>query len=192
MPPGAIVLAAGASSRMGRPKALLPLPSGEPFVARIHATLVAASRSPVVIVVRAELRDEVAAAVPGARLVVNENPARGQLSSLIAGLDALGACEAAMMTLVDLPLVRVDTICAVVDAWRRSRAPLVRPVHDGRHGHPVVFGAPLIAALRRADLDAGARPVVHAFARDAVDVPVEDEGTVLDIDTPFDYGRMKA
>jgi CTP:molybdopterin cytidylyltransferase MocA len=189
IPLGAIVLAAGASSRMGRPKALLPLESGETFVARLHATLVAAGLDPVVVVARAELRDEIAAAVPGARLVVNDEPDRGQLSSLLVGLDALGACEAAMVTLVDLPLVTADTARTIAGTWRNTGAPLVRPVYDGRNGHPVIFGARLIAALREADLNAGAKPVLRAFVRDAVDVPVTDAGTVRDIDTPDDYAE---
>jgi molybdenum cofactor cytidylyltransferase len=188
---GAIVLAAGASVRMGRPKSLLLTPSGETFVGRIHASLAAAGLDPVVIVARQELEEAIAAAIPHARIVVNAEPGRGQLSSLLVGLDALDPCDAAMVTLVDLPLVRVDTIQAVVDAWRRSTASLVRPIHGGRHGHPVIFGAPLLAALRHADPVAGARPVVHAYARAAVDVPVDDPGTVRDVDTPGDYSRLR-
>ena len=188
---GAVILAAGASVRMGRPKSLLLTPSGETFVGRIQAVLAAAGLDPVVIVARRDLEDAIAAAVPRARVVVNADPGRGQLWSLLVGLDALGPCEAAMVTLVDLPLVRVETVQAIVDAWRRSGAPLVRPVHAGRHGHPVIFGAPLLAALKHADPVAGARPVVHAFAHEAVDVLVDDPGTVQDVDTPGDYLSLR-
>ena len=187
---GAIVLAAGASTRMGRPKSLLRMPSGETFVGRIHHTLGSAGLDPVVIVSRPDLEQAIAAAIPGARLAVNAHPDRGQLSSLLVGLDALAPCEAAMMTLVDLPLVRVETVRSIVDAWRLTRAPLVRPVHNGRHGHPVIFGTSLLSALRQADASGGARPVVHAFAPEGVDVPVDDAGTVYDVDTPEEYGRM--
>ena len=188
---GAIILAAGASRRMGRPKSLLTLDSGETFVSRIHTTLAVAGLDPVVIVVRAELERDISAAADGARLIVNPDPGRGQLSSLLAGLEALAPCDAAMVTLVDLPLVRVETIRAIADAWRRTRAPLVRPVHNGLHGHPVIFGAKLIAALRHADPVTGAKPVVHAFAREAVDVPVDDAGTVQDVDTQGDYLNLQ-
>jgi molybdenum cofactor cytidylyltransferase len=190
--PGAIVLAAGASSRMGRPKALLTLGAGETFVSRIAATLAAAGLDPVIVVVRAELEPAIARAAPGARLVVNDAPERGQLSSLLRGLDALPQPAAsALVTLVDLPLVRVTTVQAVVDGWRRTQAPLVRPVHRGRHGHPVVFGAALIAGLRSADLALGAKPVVHAFAAAGLDVPVDDPGVLRDIDTPSDYAAIE-
>lgn len=188
---GAIVLAAGASSRIGRPKALLTLDSGETFVARIHAVLAASGVGPVVIVVRAELERDISAAVPHARLAVNPDPGRGQLSSLLVGFDTLGPVDAAVVTLVDLPLVHLNTVEAIVAAWRHTRAPLVRPVHGTRHGHPVIFGARLIAALREADPIAGAKPVVHAFARVAVDVAVDDPWTVRDVDTPEDYVRLQ-
>jgi molybdenum cofactor cytidylyltransferase len=187
---GAIVLAAGASVRMGRPKSLLLTPSGETFVGRIHAALAAAGLDPVVIVTREDLEEAIAAAVPRARIVVNVDPGRGQLSSLLVGLDELAPRDAAMVTLVDLPLVRVETVQAIVEAWRRSRASLVRPLHAGRHGHPVIFGATLLAALRHADPIAGAKPVVHAFAREALDVPVDDPGTIHDVDTLDEYLRM--
>jgi len=187
-----LVLAAGASRRMGRPKALLPLgASGLTFVRVICDTLHAAGVSPVVVVTRVELLDSLAAVVPRAELVANDDPDRGQLSSLLAGLESLGAPQqAALMTLVDLPLVHTSTVASLLAAWHRTHAPLVRPLYQSRHGHPVIFGAPLLDALRRADLDAGAKPVVHRFLADAVSVVVDDPATVDDIDTPETYERL--
>ena len=186
-----LVLAAGASRRMGRPKALLPLgSSGLTFVRIICDTLRAAGVAPVMVVTRAELADSLAAVVPGIELVVNREPDRGQLSSLLAGLETLGAPEAALVTLVDLPLVHASTVASLLATWHRTRAPLVRPLWAGRHGHPVIFGAPLLDALRKADLATGAKPVVHRFLSDAVSVAVDDPGTVDDIDTPEAYDRL--
>ena len=133
-----LVLAAGASRRMGRPKALLPLgASGLTFVRVICDTLDAAGVSPVVVVTRAELLDSLAAVVPGAELVANDDPDRGQLSSLLAGLETLGAPQAVLMTLVDLPLVHTSTVASLLASWHRTHAPLVRPSYQARHGHPV-------------------------------------------------------
>lgn len=190
-PPGAIVLAAGASSRMGRPKALLPLAGGDTFVERIHRTLHDAGLDPIVVVVRPELEEPVRAVLPRSTAVaVNRNPERGQLISLLVGLEALGWPAAALVTLVDLPLVRVETVSALLAAWARSGAPLVRPLTMGRHGHPIVVGGPVIAALADADPQTGAKPVVHAFAAQALDVMVDDPGTIDDVDTPGDYARL--
>jgi CTP:molybdopterin cytidylyltransferase MocA len=190
-PLGAIVLAAGASSRMGRPKALLPLDGGATFVERIHRTLLDAGLAPIVVVARPELEAAVRTLLPPTALVaVNESPERGQLSSLLVGLEALGRPAAALVTLVDLPLVRVETVSALIAAWARSGAPLVRPVTLGRRGHPIIVGGPVIAALAKADPHTGAKPIVHAFAAEALDVAVDDPGTLDDVDTPQDYARL--
>ena len=189
---GAIVLAAGASSRMGRPKALLPLAGAGTFVERIHRTLRDAGLDPVVVVGRPELEHSLRTLLSTAAVVaVNHTPDRGQLSSLLVGLDALGWPGAALVTLVDLPLVRVDTVNALVSAWACSGAPLVRPVTRGRHGHPVVLGAPLLAALAGADLHTGAKPIIHRFAAQSLDVAVDDPGTLDDVDTPEDLARLR-
>jgi molybdenum cofactor cytidylyltransferase len=185
-----IVLAAGASSRMGTPKALLATGSSrETFVERIVRTLTACDIAPIVVVVREPLSVAVTALLPAATVVVNPDPDRGQLSSLRCGLSALGTPGAVLMTLVDLPFVHEDTVRAVVDAWRATGAPLVRPRLGDRHGHPAIFGLPVISALEVADVAFGAKPVLAQFAPDAVSVPVTDRGAIEDIDTPEAYRR---
>jgi molybdenum cofactor cytidylyltransferase len=185
-----IVLAAGAASRMGQTKALLPIQPGHTLLGRILGTLNDAALDPLIVVSRAPF--DISSAWNHARSIdviqtINPDPARGQLSSLLCGLDALANDPPAIvMTLVDIPLPRVDTVRSLVDAWRRTRAPLVRPVH----GHPVIFGAPLLLGLRSADPAEGAKPLVRAFASRSVDVVVDDAGVLLDFDTPEDYRRL--
>ncbi|HEX7087525.1 MAG TPA: nucleotidyltransferase family protein [Vicinamibacterales bacterium] len=184
----AVVLAAGASSRMSRPKALLDA-RGRPFVGRIADTLRASGLDPVLVVTRAELAGAVGDAAPHARVLVNPDPDAGQLSSLRIGLSAAVPAPAALVTLVDLPLVRPDTIASLLRAWRASQSPLVRPSCRGRHGHPVIFGAGVIDALLAPglDLQAGAKPVVRRFASRSISLDTDDEGTIRDVDTPDDY-----
>lgn len=190
-----IILAAGASSRMGRPKALLPLPDGELFLLRIAGTLRRAGLDRVIAVVGTD-EAAIRAAVhprgePGLRLVANPAPARGQLSSLVVGLDALAPDDdAVLVTIVDLPLVSVDTVRRVIAGWRPTRAPIARPAHENRHGHPVVFAAELFEELRRADPALGARAVLERHRPRIVDVPIDDPGAYDDIDTPEDYRRI--
>ena len=191
-----IILAAGNSTRMGTPKALLSDPEGRVFVARIVRTWHAAGVRELAVVTGRD-HDAIAAALvsdapePSPLIVQNPDPSRGQLSSLLVGLDAVvrASTEGVLMTLVDVPLASVSTVSAVIEAWRRVRAPIVRPAIGERHGHPVIFDRVLFEELRRAPLHEGAKTVMRAHAREIVNVPVSDEGCVVDIDTPLDYER---
>jgi CTP:molybdopterin cytidylyltransferase MocA len=193
-----IVLAAGASSRMGRPKAALPLGAAPATVlSRGVAALLSAGVPRVVIVTGA--RPEAvrhALVAPDARVTVVDNPGwrEGQLSSLLRGLDAVDRpeLEAVLMTLVDVPLVAPATIARLIDTWQKNRAPIVRPARGDTHGHPVLFDRRLFAELRAADLTSGAKSVVRAHAHEVVNVAVDDEGAFLDLDTPEDYARALA
>ena len=190
----AIILAAGDSRRMGTPKALLPDPDGRPFVARLVRSFSAAGIDEIVVVtgvMHAAIADAIATDSPPARplCVRNPDPSRGQLSSLWAGLEAAirSDTEGVLVTPVDIPMIRTATIRQVVDAWVRTHAPIVRPAVGGRHGHPVLFDRVTFDALREAPLTEGARVVVHANADRVVNVAVDDEGCLVDIDTPADY-----
>ena len=99
---------------------------------------------------------------------------------------------AALITLVDVPLVAASTVRAVVDCYRRTHAPVVRPVRGTRHGHPVLLDRSLFEAIRAADPRTGAKEVVRAHASPAGDVEVDDEGAFADFDTPEDYERFAA
>ena len=197
MPP-AVILAAGSSSRMGTPKALLPAPDGRAFIARIVRTFLAAGISDIVVVTGAH-HDAIVAAIaddgPPAqpRFARNLDPERGQLSSVWTGMDAsvTRSTEGLLLTLVDVPMVAATTVRHVVEAWRRSRAPIVRPAIGDRHGHPVLFDRRLFDELRAAPLDRGAKVVVRAHEHEIVNVPVDDDGCLVDIDTPADYQRLR-
>jgi CTP:molybdopterin cytidylyltransferase MocA len=192
----AVVLAAGFSSRMGRPKALLPAGGGgTTFLDRIVATLSQAGLESVTVVVGADapqVRAAIAASRAPLEVVENPDPSRGQLSSLRIALAALDAAEveAVLVLPVDQPLVAAETVRRVIGVYRETHAPIVRPSRGHRHGHPVIFDRSLFDDLRRADLSRGARDVIAARRDAAVDVPVDDEGAFVDIDTPEDYERV--
>ena len=179
---------------MGAPKALLETPDGQLFVSRIVRTWHTAGVRNVVIVTGRD-HDAIAAAI--ARdgfaapplIVQNPDPSRGQLSSLLVGLDAALASEGVLMTLVDSPLATLATVEAVIDEWHRSRAPIVRPAIGDTHGHPVLFDRAVFEELRRAPWAVGAKAVVRAHEGEIVNVQVSDEGCVVDFDTPLDYER---
>ncbi len=191
----AVILAAGASTRMGRPKALLPVASdGETFVARLLRTFAEAGAEDLVVVVgaHADLVSEAIARVPVlARVVENRAYERGQLSSLVAALDIVDrpGVRAVMAMPVDMPLVAAETIRAVAAAYRVRQSLVVRPADGARHGHPVLFDRALFAELRAAPFSVGARAVIAAHPDRVLDVSVTDPGAFLDIDSPDDYRR---
>jgi molybdenum cofactor cytidylyltransferase len=195
----ALILAAGASTRMGRPKALLPDSEGVPFVVRVARTLLTAGLTEVVVVVAGQQEEAIrealrTSAVSSAIHVVrNPDPARGQLSSLHIGMaEVIGPhTEGVMVTLVDIPLIKVETVVSVNHAWQTHRAAITRPMVGERHGHPVIFDARLFDALRGAPLDVGAKHVVRGHASEIENVPVDDAGCLLDVDTPDEYERLQ-
>jgi molybdenum cofactor cytidylyltransferase len=192
----AIVLAAGKSTRMGRPKANLPLENGETFLSRIVRTLCAAAVDDVVVVVGHEA-DAIVTAFSrtgaAARFVTNTDYENGgQFSSLLRGLNAVDrpGVMAALVTLVDVPFVNATTVRAVIERYHQTHAPIVRPVRGQEHGHPVLIERSLFDALRRAEPAGGARLVVRAHASASGDVQVDDDGAFRDIDTAGEYERV--
>jgi nicotine blue oxidoreductase len=127
-----------------------------------------------------------------ARFIENRNADAGQLSSLLAGLNAADrpGIRAVLVMPVDIPLVRPETFATLTSAFVAGHAPLARVVHHGRHGHPVIFGRRLFDELRRADPQVGAKTVVHAHAAESLNVEVDDANILDDVDTPEDYRRM--
>ena len=179
---------------MGSPKALLTMPDGSTFVWTLVTTLIDGGVDDVFVVGRAEdrpLRDEVER-LPRSRFVENARADEGQLSSVIAGLNAADrpGVGGVLVTLVDLPLIAPATVRILIEAFAAAHVPIARTSHRGRHGHPVIFGRQVFDELRRANPAVGAKSVVRAHAASVLDVEVDDEGVLRDIDTPEDYRRL--
>lgn len=193
----ALVLAAGASSRMGRPKAALPLGApGETVLSTGVAALLAGGVPRVAVVAGAHpgpVREALTSADPRVTVIDHPGWRQGQLSSLLAGLASVEGpgLEAILVTLVDVPLVSPETVRTLIHAWDLSRAPLVRPARGTEHGHPVIFDRAVFEDLRRADIEAGAKAVVRAHEARILNVPVTDAGAFMDLDTPEDYARLR-
>lgn len=200
----AVILAAGESSRMGRDKALLPWPPpgaastpGETFLSaaiRLFAPCV-----DVVLVVVGKNEPDLAPIVyaKGASLVVNPNPDRGQFSSLKAGLQEVlsRGRDAAMITLVDRPPVRPETIQTLEAAFEQAlhrRRWAVVPEYQGMHGHPILAGREMIEAFLRAPDSSNAREVEHAHQASIEYLPVGDPLVTVNVDTPEQYAALSA
>ncbi len=185
----AILLAAGASSRMGRPKALLEF-QGETFLDRqisLYAPLGAK-----VICVLGHDAEQVARGLRRAAeavLVLNPAPEGGQLSSLQCGLRVL--CEgtdAFFFTPADSPGVRPETLAALLEAFDPVTADFVQPQFGGRHGHPVLAAARTAAGFLAMRPEQSARDWIRRSRRRFVEVA--DPSVLLDVDTPDAYRKL--
>ncbi len=188
-----LILAAGASSRMGRPKALLEI-GGETFLDRLILSLSAAC-SPVMVVLGHDA-EAIRGGVRRAELasfVTNPDPERGQLSSLQCGLRAAPAASAGVIfTPVDCPLIRPSTVAALAAAYRarQPEALVAVPRHQERRGHPVLVAASLIPEFLALPAGAQAREVVRRHADQVLQVDVDDPGILADVDEPASYERL--
>ncbi|MDF2758439.1 MAG: molybdenum hydroxylase accessory protein YgfJ family [Thermomicrobiales bacterium] len=189
-----IVLAAGRSTRLGRPKQLLPV-HGEPLIRHTLRRVLASSLDQVILVVGHEaddVRDTVADLE--VKCVFNPDAAAGQSTSVRAGLAALSSdVEAAVFILGDQPGIDPGVIDALVAAWRTSGAPVAAPRYEDRMGNPVLFDRRVFPELAALEGDTGARPVVRAHydAGDLHVVPVAGQAPP-DVDTEADYAALIA
>ncbi len=188
-----IILAAGESSRMGTPKALLTY-GGETFLDRLIGVL-AAWCSPVIVILGRQPERIRSGLKRGgqAAFIVNPEPERGQLSSLQCGLGAAPAeARGVIFTPVDYPAVLASTVASVARrfAERRPEELLVIPRHQGRRGHPVCVARELIPELLALPAGAQARDVIHRHIAAAACVDVDDPGVLEDVDDPDAYRRL--
>lgn len=181
---------------MGTPKPLLDA-GGETFASRLVGTLARAGCRPVVVVASSNtgsLAKEIEGG-PG-ELVVNPGGRGGQVASLCAALDHLEALAdppvAVAFTPVDNPLVAPETVVALIEAWRRSRAAIVVPRHGARRGHPVVADMRIADEFRGGELPEGARTVVRRDPGRVLEIEVADPGVADDLDTPGSYSARFA
>jgi molybdenum cofactor cytidylyltransferase len=190
-PVDAILLAAGRSARMGEPKPLLEL-DGESFIERgIRALRDGGCR--IVVAVVDEQADWAVrlADATGALVELSDDPGAEPIDSVRRALAHIPGDAAAVLLLpVDHPAVKPATVAAVIESFRRDPAPVVRPAHRGRPGHPTLFARSLFDELRGGELPLGARSVIDAHAGEVRDLEVDDPGVVTDVNTPDDYRRL--
>jgi molybdenum cofactor cytidylyltransferase len=200
-----VILAAGASTRMGRDKALLPWPpvaEGTPvantFLGATIDLLQAYTELVIVVAGNNEAAIEPVAYAHGVFVAVNREPERGQFSSLQVGLQEVlnRGRDAALIALIDHPPVLPGTVRTLRDVFLNSGpevwavVPEVKRGEELVHGHPILIRREMIEAFLRAPVDATARDVEHGCQQHITYVPVEDSRIAANIDTPEDYERL--
>jgi CTP:molybdopterin cytidylyltransferase MocA len=189
----AVVLAAGGSTRMGEPKALLTTPEGRGYAEAIADRARAGGCGEVVLVLGPPhgdaVREAIAAVRPPPTTAWNALPERGMLSSVQAGLAKLSpAVEAALIWPVDIPFVAVETVRALV----AHDGTIVVPVHNDRGGHPLRLGRVHFAEVMGLDPARGLKALFEAHTAAVTRLPVDDRAVLVDVDTPDDYARTRA
>lgn len=178
-----ILLAAGASRRMGFAKALATL-EGKTFAERAIAALLSGGCRQVVSVVAAPHERAIREHLAGrSEFVVNPRPERGMSSSLIVALEhtLVARASAAVVALVDQPRVSASTVEQLLEAWRRHDARVVRPSYRGKSGHPYLIDQTLFSEIVARDPTQSLRPFFADI--DATHwVPVDDPAVLEDID----------
>jgi molybdenum cofactor cytidylyltransferase len=186
--PGAIILAAGESRRMGRPKAFLPFRDGT-FLSAIAGTL-GQRCSPVIAVFGYDAARLIGMArLLAVRAVENPDYPLGMLTSLQAGLRAIpGECETVLFTLVDHPAISLST----VDALLRSDAPIAIPRFENKRGHPVLVRRNICQEFLLEPPQSKVRDVIDRHASEIAYIEVGDPGISDDIDDPALYEKLLA
>ena len=186
-----VVLAAGASTRLGRPKQLLEL-DGKPLLQHVIDASIEARLDEILVVLGHEaerIRDALQLSSK-VKVVVNREYRRGQSTSLSVGLAAAdGRAEAAVLLLGDQPRLNAAHIERAVAAWRGSDAAVVRAVFGDVPGHPVVAAREAWPLLTAARGDEGARSILKGGSVNVVGVPLGTE-PLVDVDTWADYQRV--
>lgn len=186
----AVVLSAGESSRMGRPKALLPI-QGQKFIERI-IRVIGQSRVGRTIVVLGHHADQLRGQIEHlpVEVVINPDYRSGQLSSLQVAIRHIrddDRCDGMLVHLVDHPFIDVALVDALIESFFETKKMIVVPSYKGKRGHPVIFSRELFGELLNAPLDQGAKAVVNAHRQETLEIEWHDEGITLDIDTPELY-----
>ena len=189
----AIVLAAGSSSRMGRPKQVLPV-AGKSLVRRAAEAAVESSAATTVVVTGAahELVEQELHDLP-LRLVHNPAYEQGMSTSLRTGLEVVAPdrdVQAVVVLLADQPFVDASIVDALIDCYEQGQPRVVRPRYGGQPGNPVLWDRSLFDALAAQTGDQGGRSLLQQHADEIAWVDLPDARLQFDVDTPEAYASL--
>jgi molybdenum cofactor cytidylyltransferase len=185
---GPIILAAGDSTRMGYPKALLPL-GPDIFLTRILATIsrVGLGR-PTIVLGRAAPIIKPQIGNRDIDVLINPDPSRGQLSSIQLGLSHLAPeFNAGMIWPVDQPLVSEDLVRRLAQLFSQSGALVAYPICGDRRGHPAIFRRSVFLEFMETPLEEGPKNIIARHQPDTAVLETDELASIVDIDTPSDY-----
>ena len=184
---GGILLAAGQSRRMGRKNKMLIEVDGDPMVVHAARALIESNAAPVVVVLGHQAqRVKDSLKHLNVQFVYNSNYAKGLSSSLKAGVETLpDDCDGAVVALGDMPGVKAADIDGLIEEFDPARCQsIVVPTHNGKRGNPVVWARCYFKEISAVSGDVGARHLIGANSDQLHEVPTENSGVLIDLDTP--------
>jgi molybdenum cofactor cytidylyltransferase len=184
----AIILAAGESKRMGKPKQLMPLGKSTLLEQAIDNLL--NSSVDETIVVLGHKAEEITKKIANkpVKVVINPDYQQGMSTSIVAGLIMVDPrSQAVMLALGDQPLVTSRTINQLIEAFNKNRKGIAVPTYRGRRGHPIIFDIKYKVELFKLKGDIGGREIIQNHPKDVFMVAVDSESVISDIDTQEDY-----
>ena len=187
----AIILAAGASTRMKRQKLLLPF-NGKTIIETVVENAARSVNSNILVVLGSH-REQILEQIVNyqVKFCVNENYLDGMLSSVICGFNALPfEAEAALIFLADQPHIPSKVTDLVTETWQKSGKGIVIPTFNGRRGHPVLIETRYKSEIEKLDPHRGLRTLSEIFKEDVTEVESDFAEILRDIDTPEEYGEI--
>lgn len=187
----AIILAAGASTRMKRQKLLLPY-NGKTIIETVVENAARSVNSNIMVVLGSH-REQILEQIVNyqVNVCVNENYMDGMLSSAICGFRALPAsAKAALIFLGDQPQIPSHVAGLVIETWLQSKKGIVMPVFNGRRGHPVLIETRYKTEIEKLDPNKGLRTLSEIFKDDVIEVECDVPEILRDIDTPEEYEEI--
>ena len=183
-----IILAAGESKRMGTPKQLLPW--GKKIILQQVIDNAEAARLDKILLILGSNADDIKTKInisPKTTIVINENYKEGMSSSVICGVkNAPAKADAYLLLLGDQPFTSTEIINKVIDCYLSSKSGIVRPIYQGKHGHPIIFNVKYKQELLSI-AEGGAKIVLTNHLNDLFELPLAAPEILNDIDTPEDY-----
>jgi len=188
----AILLAAGTSSRLGKPKQLLPL-GDSTIIERVIESLREAKLVEIIVVL-GHASEEIASRIEEdehVKVVVNPDYEEGMASSIRCGMRHVGAhMDGYLIVLGDKPLLDTDTVNQVIDKFYNCKKKIVVPTYEGQRGHPIVLSPIYKEELTALTGDVGARELLAVHADEVLEFTVDTDAVLVDVDTLDDYNQL--
>ncbi len=184
----AIILAAGQSKRMGKPKPLLRF-NDKTFLDQIISVLRLSDADRITVVLGPEPETITKSVdLSGTNVVINKDYQKGQLSSLIVAIkDAPDETEVILVCLVDNPFITREVVNEIISKFKETNKPIIVPVFNKERGHPTLFSKSLFNELLNAPEEQGARYVLYSNEEKILELETSESGILIGIDTPADY-----